>query len=1623
LAANTTYYYYAMSVNTACTGAPFYLTTLPLKNNVLTCTDQTASLTGTSVSTTTATINFTPIVGAISYQLEYRINGVPTWTVATPAPTTSPYTLTGLSAGNIYDIRIEGPNANCGNRRTTNSAFTTPCSNLTLPVFQGFESGTTIPPCWTQQYVSGTKNCSFGSTTTAVGTSPNPVAFAGVNRLLFPSYTTSGNQTRVFTPPITTIGTASVDVNYQWYFSTNGGSTSYLTEGVQVLWSTNGTSWTNAGSLVRRYGATDGWQKQVITLPAGAGNQLTLYVGFLLTANAGYDAYIDDVEVKATPVCSVSNGGTITAVSNSICGTSGSTTITAVNYTASVGGLSYQWQSSTDNFVSNIVDIAGATNSASLNTGIITNTTSYRLRVFCTVVGYGYSNVVTVTVTNPQINTTTPATRCGIGTVNLHATATSGSVIKWYTVASGGASIATGSPFTTPSISATTTYYVAAASAGSTIAAVGPTSPSSQGGTTDNQTINWRVYFDVLQATTLQSVDVFPITAGQTATLYVFNTGGTQLIAVPYTTTVSGGTTAQTIPINLALTVGANYNLYASGIPTSGLKRNTSGAVYPYTSSSINITGNGYDNTYYMCYYNWKFVTGCESARTAVVATVTPPPAIALSASTATICSGSNTTVTVTAGTVGNFTSYSWSPTTAVAPGGVPSGSSATLSPTATTTYTVSGSTAAGCVNQASIVVTVNPAPPVTVGAAVCSGNSATISATSTCTNFTNAGTAIPGNWNATTDPVAIQPVIFLPNSTTCEFDPTGNTMNYTTTTFQVSVTGSYTFAMDANASYDGMGYIVTGPFVPGVCPGSGTWVVGDDDSGPSSLEPLMTANLTAGTTYTLISTCYSSTSGTVTGAFNWGITPPSGGQITTVSNGNLQWYTTAVGGSPISTSSPFNPVGVVGSGIATASSVGAYTFYAACSNNTGCRTATGYAIGAPGQWIGASNSTWANTANWCGTLPTTSTNVIIPNGAPNMPVLSTGIGTVNNLTVNTGAMLTISNATMQIAGAITASTGTINATTGTIELVGTTAQTIAGSAFTGRNVQNVVASNNVNVSAIANDTLRITGALSFGNTNNKTINSNDNITLVSNAAGTARTVDITNNGINTGNTINGKFVVERFIPARRAWRLLTTPIANGAQTINQAWQEGVGGTWSTNLKPGYGTHITGGSLRTTAQGFDQGPNNPSIYGYSGVNWNQLPATTAELTSTRQGYMVFIRGSRSIDLPASTPGTVPDNTVLRPTGSIKVGSQPAITNPSGGFTVVGNPYPSAINFNNVTKSNVIGGVGGNNAYYLWDPNLGGNFGYGAFVALSWNGTSYDKNISTSNVNTNGIISSGAAFMVNVNAGGSVTFDENDKVADGTGTSILFRPIRNRTSLSVTLATVNGDGSLYVNDGALLTCTRESSNEVNKEDAVKINNFAENFCFQHDSINIAIERRQSISLKDTLLFSMWNMKQKKYALIISTANFVLPQNALMYVEDNYLQTKTLVHTNYADTLLFDITSDVKSAAKNRFRLIFNNEKSQNLLTNQSAPAIVIAPNPVIGTEVNFLTNNIPNGTYSLSVITQDGKILATNKWMQNNQLINGQQGQFPLQQKLTAGNYLLKVVGNNLQPMAIPFIVE
>ena len=108
-----------------------------------------------------------------------------------------------------------------------------------------------------------------------------------------------------------------------------------------------------------------------------------------------------------------------------------------------------------------------STGGTSLGTGTtfttpsISTTTTYYVEATNNSCTSGRTAVIATVNATPSVLTTTPATICDAGTVTLTASASAGA-LNWFNVPTGGISLGTGTTFTTPSISSTTTFYVEA---------------------------------------------------------------------------------------------------------------------------------------------------------------------------------------------------------------------------------------------------------------------------------------------------------------------------------------------------------------------------------------------------------------------------------------------------------------------------------------------------------------------------------------------------------------------------------------------------------------------------------------------------------------------------------------------------------------------------------------------------------------------------------------------------------------------------------------------------------------------------------------------------------------------------------------------------------------------------------------------------------------------------------------------------------------------------------------------------------------------------------------------------------------------------------------------------------
>ena len=458
---------------------------------------------------------------------------------------------------------------------------------------------------------------------------------------------------------------------------------------------------------------------------------------------------------------------------------------------------------------------------------------------------------------------------------------------------------------------------------------------------------------------------------------------------------------------------------------------------------------------------------------------------------------------------------------------------------------------------------------------------------------------------------------------------------------------------------------------------------------------------------------------------------------------------------------------------------------------------------------------------------------------------MSTGpVPRITNLIIYTGATFTL-DARIKIGGNITQN-GTWIATNGTLELNGTSLQNIAGSYFYNKILKNLTDSNAAGLQVInANDSLKITGTIDFGNVNNSTINSGGNIVLISTAGATARVADVTNNLANSGNNFIGKVTVERFYPAKRAWRLVTSPLSNTGNIFN-SWQAGAPGP--TTYIPGRGMFVSGPNPNLATNGLDD-----SYYdNYSMKSWDAATSSYINIGNTLTqnlstnaanaaniGYYTFVRGDRTRN-PDNTIFGNTNITTLSSFGFLQTGTQTFnLTGAPGTYPLIGNPYASPIDFNKITKTNVY-----SNRFYVHDPTINA---LGAFVVmeedLSNIGTFKPTNIPTS-VQDNHIQSS-QAFFVQVIAGGppSVSFEENDKSA--IDNRLLFRPatpVGQPQSFGITLLQADPGKATLLTDGALVQVDDNFNDIVDIQDALKFTNIDENLGLMRYNKILAVERR-------------------------------------------------------------------------------------------------------------------------------------------------------------------------------------
>ena len=402
------------------------------------------------------------------------------------------------------------------------------------------------------------------------------------------------------------------------------------------------------------------------------------------------------------------------------------------------GGDSYQWYAAASG--GSVI----STDASFTTPPLLTTTTYY---VVSTADGCSSARTaVTATVTPPpQTPVVTNTTVCAGSSANLHADAPNG-IFDWFDVPVGGVSLISSPDYTTPPLTATTTYYVQTSLNGCVSArtpvtvkvnqiplapvvpdaSVCPGTSATLAVTNPSGTYQW---YDSLSGGTLLTTgptyNTPPLTASITYYVQTVNGGCTSDTRTPVRVTIYQATPSPSVSGAIicygssttltAVFPGGNYQWYDAPALGNLLSSTNSFTTPPLTATTT--------------YYVQTSVNGCVSARTPVTVTVLPL-ITAPSASNTSVCSGNSTALTASGASNGDYEWYD-SPVA----GNLLLISQIFITPplTATTVYYVQTSSN-GCASaRTAVTVTVNPTPtsPNVTGATICPSTTAHLTASS----------------------------------------------------------------------------------------------------------------------------------------------------------------------------------------------------------------------------------------------------------------------------------------------------------------------------------------------------------------------------------------------------------------------------------------------------------------------------------------------------------------------------------------------------------------------------------------------------------------------------------------------------------------------------------------------------------------------------------------------------------------------------------------------------------------------------------------------------------------------------------------------------------------------------
>ncbi|HEY9002328.1 MAG TPA: T9SS type A sorting domain-containing protein [Mucilaginibacter sp.] len=635
-------------------------------------------------------------------------------------------------------------------------------------------------------------------------------------------------------------------------------------------------------------------------------------------------------------------------------------------------------------------------------------------------------------------------------------------------------------------------------------------------------------------------------------------------------------------------------------------------------------------------------------------------------------------------------------------------------------------------------------------------------------------------------------------------------------------------------------------------------------------------------------------------------------------------------------------------------------TTYTISGFNTSGVSTTTITLSCLNNWLGSTSGDWNTPGNWsAGHVPVSGETIQIGvapyTGGAYQPIISSSVSVssiqfgANNtpvLTINSGQTLTVSSG---IQGN-TSCSATI-AGPGNLTLGGTSVINATGS---------ITASSNLVITLSASSTL----------TNNGTF------TLTSDANGSASIA-----AIPSTSSVSGNISVQRYMSGVRGYRLVTSSVYNATAGGNNIY--------SINYLLN-STYITGTNFATTAT---SKPGNPSLYLY---REDIAPLGTTFLNSSfrgiadisaapdyminidggpfnipvANGYLCYFRGVIGTATPyvsgsPATAGAVTSvGTLNQGTITFKDWFTPTNGNlsytsasPVGtiGFNLVGNPYPSSIDWDKFSQTSSTNGIYGPNvATYIemLNPTTGS---YGVYYAGSGAGGP---------LNTNGasnVIPSGEGFfVVALNNAATLTFNESAKTtAQVTGTSLLMSTTAQAQVNNQYLKLQLSKDSIH-NENIVIRFNESAKTTFDfGADALYIRGFAPVSLSSSSSDHVALAINQQPLPKQAATRVGLNIAATASGTYTMSLKSLagLPKLYDIWLMDNYRKDSVDMRVN--PSYLFDIdTKDTASFGSNRFVVVVRQNQAY------AYKLIDFAANKVNNVrQVNVVWNTKNEGNYT------------------------------------------------------------